>query len=164
MTDVAEPQTGSFLASKIEPSKVVDLIASKQTQYYALWAVYTAVQFAAASFGLSQHALPWGVGLAVLAGFWMFNIGHLGFVVECLIQIDNFRAALDAADEAPSAESTKRYQAAVQYALRNTQEARLFWRRPPPTTRRKVYIGNILVHLFIDVCASIALFVRLSSS
>lgn len=47
------PNTNSFL-SKIEPAKVIDLIISKQTQYYSLWAVYTAVQFATAGFGNSR--------------------------------------------------------------------------------------------------------------
>ena len=50
------------LLSKIEPSKIIDLIVSKQTHYYSLWAVYTAVQFAAGSYGSTQK-LSLGRGL-----------------------------------------------------------------------------------------------------
>ncbi|HKA72822.1 MAG TPA: hypothetical protein VKE26_13505 [Xanthobacteraceae bacterium] len=39
------------LVSTIEPSKILDLTISKQTQYYTLWGVYTVVQFATANYG-----------------------------------------------------------------------------------------------------------------
>jgi hypothetical protein len=72
------------LLEKIESPKILDLIVSKQTQYYTLWGVYTAVQFAAGSFQ-SGGKLSLGVGLAVLCGVWAFNLGHLGFVLDAEI-------------------------------------------------------------------------------
>jgi hypothetical protein len=73
------------LLSKIELPKIIDLIVSKQTQYYTLWGVYTAVQFAAGSYGYS-HPVPLGVGLAVFFGVWAFNFGHLSFLLRCADQ------------------------------------------------------------------------------
>ena len=52
------PASNPAAISKIEPTKILDLVISKQTHYYSLWAVYTAVQFAAASFGLGQRLVP----------------------------------------------------------------------------------------------------------
>jgi hypothetical protein len=42
-----QPDSHNILFEKIESPKILDLIVSKQTQYYTLWGVYTAVQFAA---------------------------------------------------------------------------------------------------------------------
>src|SRR4051794_1230497 len=77
----------------LEPSKILDIIGTKQTQYYALWAVYTAVQFSAATYGIGK-TLSWSVAIAVLAGFWIFNLGHLGFVLQCVRQLDRLQQLL----------------------------------------------------------------------
>jgi hypothetical protein len=160
-TEAPDVEVDASLVSKIEPSKIVDWLATKQTRYYTLWTVYTVAQFTAASFGLSRDVLALNVALAVVAGFWAFNIGHLGFVLECLVQTNNLRAALDAALIEGATSNSEKYQAAVRLALSNMREGRLFWRRIPAANRR-VYFTNISVHLFIDVCASIALFLRVA--
>lgn len=61
-------------------AKLLDLLIGKQTQFYTLWGVYTAVQFTAGGFG-SKDTLSRGVAYAVIAGVWAFNFGHLGFVL-----------------------------------------------------------------------------------
>jgi len=92
------PVANDSLLSTIEPSKIIDLIVSKQTQYYTLWGVYTAVQFAAGSYGYG-HRLPLGVALAVFFGVWAFNFGHLGFVLRCVAQLNKLTIVLNAAIE-----------------------------------------------------------------
>ena len=154
-----KPDPGPSLMSKIEPPKILDLIISKQTQYYTLWAFYTAVQFAAASFGLSQRALPPGAVLAVLMGFWAFNIGHLGFVLECLAQLNRLKSALSAVLH----EDPEKYEREVRLILGSLGVARVFWRLKSEAGSRKGYIQNIAVHFFIDACASVALLTRIDS-
>jgi hypothetical protein len=154
-----KPAADTSLMSKIEPPKVLDLIISKQTQYYTLWGVYTAVQFAAASFGLSQHALPLGVVLAVLLGFWAFNIGHLGFVLECLAQLNRLKSALNAVLH----ENRQEYEKEIRLAFSSMGVARVFWRLTSEAGNRRSYIQNIAVHFFIDTCASVALLSRADS-
>jgi hypothetical protein len=58
------------LLLKIETAKIVDLIVAKQTHFYSLWAVYTAVQFTAGSYGMGQ-SISFTAAIAVLAG-----VGH----------------------------------------------------------------------------------------
>jgi uncharacterized Zn-finger protein len=106
-----ETAADGSLLSKIEPSKVIDLIVSKQTQYYTLWGVYTAVQFSAGSYGYG-HPLRPGVGLAVLFGVWAFNLGHLGFVLQCVAQLKKLSVVLNAALD----DNRKKYQSALQDA------------------------------------------------
>jgi hypothetical protein len=48
-----EPSPDSLM-SKVELPTIIDLIVSKQNQYYSLWGVYTAVQFAAGSYQSSS--------------------------------------------------------------------------------------------------------------
>jgi hypothetical protein len=150
------PASNPSSISKIEPSKILDLVISKQTHYYSLWAVYTAVQFAAASFGFSQRLVPQAVALAVLAGFWAFNLGHLSFVLACLADLGRLKHALNAVATGNAAA----YESAVRTTVSEISEARRLWRALPPTDSRFVYRMNIAVHLFIDLCASIALLAR----
>jgi hypothetical protein len=150
------------MASKIEPDKIAGLIATKQTQFYTLWVVFAAVQIALAGFGLGQSAVfgPYTV-VALMGGFWAFNIGHLAFVLECQVQTDSLRAALRIA--LAEGMDSKKYDGAIRFALLDVQEARVFWRPPPEPTDREIYFRNILVHLFIDACASAAFLLRVMS-
>src|SRR5215467_5360742 len=105
---------GGSLATTIEPSKVIDIISTKQTQYYVLWAGYATVQFTASSFG-TKELLTRHLVYAVLAGVWMFNIGHLGFVLRCIAQINQLTDALRAALE----NNRTAFEAAVRFALQD---------------------------------------------
>jgi hypothetical protein len=160
-TSVTEEKTVLF---KIEPSKIIDLIISKQTQYYTLWAVYTAVQFAAGNYG-SNQPLSLIAGLAVLAGVWIFNLGHLGFVLQCVDQLNRLSRALSIALRDAQAEDQKKsqqaeYQKALRDAFEEMHEGSLFWNYFRRAEQGRSYITNTLVHLGIDVCASIALLIR----
>ena len=81
---------------KIEGTKIPDIIISKQTQFYTLWGVYTVVEFTAGGF-LGGQRISLATGFAVLIGVWLFNFGHLGFVLRCVEQLDKFGDALNAA-------------------------------------------------------------------
>jgi hypothetical protein len=146
------------LLSKIEAPKILDLIVSKQTQYYTLWAVYTAVQFTAGGFGSGQ-SLPLAIALAVLFGVWAFNLGHLGFVLQCVSQLDKLSLALDAAVNNKTKEE---YEEAVKKALEGMQEGALFWTFLNQKGYLRSYRLNCFVHFFIDTCASIALLARVT--
>ena len=79
---IAEPPTAADPpAGTITAGKIIDIMLNKQSQYYGLWAVYTAVQFTAGSFG-GAGKLPLAVAVAVLIGVWIFNVGHLSFVLN----------------------------------------------------------------------------------
>jgi hypothetical protein len=156
-TAAHKPAADTSLVSKIEPPKILDLIINKQTQYYALWTVYTVAQFAAANFGTGQGRLPSFVVLAVLLGFWAFNIGHLGFVLECFAQLNRLKSVLNAVLH----EDPEEYEKEVRLALSNSGVVRPFWRLPSKADNRKGYIQNIAVHFFIDTCASAALLARI---
>jgi hypothetical protein len=143
---------------KVEASKIIDLIVSKQNQYYALWAGYTAVQFTAASFGGTDGPTLW-VAVAVLCGVWAFNLGHLGFVLQCAAQLDKLGVALKAAID----DNRAAYDAAVRSAFENVKEGDLFWDRVRERAHTRNYKMNCFVHLFIDVCASVALILRINS-
>jgi hypothetical protein len=154
LTSTSSPE--GALVIEIGPTKVIDLMMSKQTQYYTLWAVYTAVQFAAGGYGLNTN-LSLATALAVLVGVWTFNLGHLGFVLQCVNQLNQLTQVLDAALRTPMA-----YGERLRKAVENIQEGSLFWaflKRGEPRS----YIGNIAVHLLIDTCASVALLTRVPS-
>jgi hypothetical protein len=148
--------TQGELVIEIGPAKVIDLMTSKQTQYYTLWAVYTAVQFAAGGYGLNTN-LSFATALAVLVGVWTFNLGHLGFVLQCVNQLNQLTQVLDAALRTPMA-----YGERLRKAVENIQEGALFWSFLKSGEPRS-YIGNIAVHLLIDTCASAALLTRVPS-
>jgi hypothetical protein len=148
-----------FLLSKIEPPKIIDIIISKQNQYYTLWGGYTAVQFAAGSFALNLNPVPLKVGIAVLFGVWAFNIGHLGFVLQCVAHLNKLSVVLNAAVDGEEAI----YKAGLRRAFESMQEGSYFWRFDRKEGPRS-YGMNIFVHLFIDVCASIALLARVEHS
>jgi hypothetical protein len=168
----AKATADKSLLSTIEPPKIIDLIISKQTQYYTLWAVYTAVQFAAGGFGYGTKSLPLGVGLAVLAGVWAFNLGHLGFVLQCVTELNRLTIVLNAALD----ENMEAYRSALQGAFRDMAEGTFFWRvlkQGKQLKRGEVailenqlrsYGMNIFVHFWIDMCASLALLIRVDNS
>jgi hypothetical protein len=151
---LSTPSMSTPTSLDIGPSKLLDLIISKQNQYYTLWGVYTAVQFAAGSYGYG-HNLSLGVGLAILFGVWAFNIGHLGFVLQCVVQLNRLTDALNAALDDDAS-----YKDKLRHALKDMQEGTLFWRPFREKTGLRSYGMNIFVHFFIDTCASIALLMR----
>ena len=70
-----EDRTGADkIIDDVGTSKLLDLLIGKQTQFYTLWGVYTAVQFTAGGLG-SKDTLSPGVAYAVIAGVWAFNFG-----------------------------------------------------------------------------------------
>jgi hypothetical protein len=146
------------MSTKIKPSKILDLIISTQTQYYTLWAVYTAVQFAAGGHGYG-YSLPLGVGLAVLFGVWAFNLGHLGFVLQCVAQLDKLSIALNAALQGKEED----YESAVKCALEGMHEGEMFWKFLKRRRGLRSYRMNCFVHFFIDTCASVALLIRINN-
>src|SRR2546423_9462511 len=102
---VAATEATSLILT-IEPPKIVDLIISKQTQYYTLWGVYTAVQFTAGSYGYG-HKVPLGGGLAVVFCVGAVNFWHLRFVLQCVSQLDKLKSVLRAAlNDPPPYETT----------------------------------------------------------
>jgi hypothetical protein len=119
--------------------------------------VYTAVQFTAGSYGNNQ-ILSLGVALAVFFGVWAFNLGHLGFVLECVAQLNRLSIALDIALRG---DEEAKYDRAVQDAFANTEEGNFFWRFLGKSTHLRSYRMNAFVHLFIDTCASVALLIRI---
>jgi hypothetical protein len=145
------------LIDKVEPAKILDLIVNKQSHYYSLWGVYTAVQFAAGSFGLSGQSLSLSVGLSVLLGVWAFNLGHLGFVLRCVEELNKLSKVLAAAQEK---DDGKAYRESLD-TLKDMQEAGYFWNYFKGNDGSRSYSSNICVHLFIDICASVALLSRI---
>ena len=149
--------TADSLLSKIELPKIIDLIVSKQTQYYTLWVVYTAVQFAAGNYGYG-HPLSMVNGLTVLFGVWAFNLGHLNFLLRCADQLEKLRAVLIAALD----NNNEKYQNALRVSLRDMSEVGLLLQPCRQGYDPKTYFMNMttFVHLFIDTCASVALLIR----
>jgi hypothetical protein len=139
--------------SEINAGKLVDTIANRQTQYYTLWGFYTVVQFSVACFG-STEQLTLGTAVAGLIGAWAFNIGHLGFVLTCVAQLNRLTDALDAVLKEDK-ESGKLLKNAFTYTAFSTW----FWKKGDVG---KGYLWNFVVHLLIDVCASLALLARVS--
>jgi hypothetical protein len=145
------------LVSKIEPSKIIDLIVSKQTQYYTLWAVYTAVQFAAGSFALNLSPVPLWVGLFVFFGVWAFNFGHLGFVLQCVSQLEKLSEVLKFVLQ----NKKEQYISELNVAFEKMEEGAYFWHFLGSGEHLRSYRMNMFVHFFIDTCASAALLFRL---
>ena len=140
----------------IDTGKLIDTLSNRQTQYYTLWGFYTVVQFAVAGFGSTEPLKPLTVA-AILCGVWAFNLGHLAFIVACVSQLNRLTHALDAAldgDEVNRGRLTKE-------AFRDMHVADLFWKLPATARARRGYVSNSLVHLFIDVAASLALYFRM---
>jgi hypothetical protein len=145
------------LLPMIKPEKILDLIGTKQTQFYSLWAVYTAVQFAAGSYGGGGAGKPplYAV-LAILVGFWLFNIGHLGFILQCVAQLGAFRAAL----EQIALNDKVQYRQKLNAALYEMHEGRWFWNAYRHSMGRFNYHMQWVVHISIDICATLALLLR----
>jgi hypothetical protein len=143
---------------KIESSKIVDLIVAKQTHFYSLWAVYTAVQFTAGSYSMGQP-ISLSAAIAVLAGVWAFNFGHLGFVLQCVAQLQTLREVLKAA----VTNNRVAYEETLKETINHMEEGGIFlgyyFRKGPKSS----YFMNSFVHFFIDTCASIALLIRVDN-
>jgi hypothetical protein len=153
---MCDEKASAAVKLKIEPDKIVDLIMSKQTQYYTLWGIYTVVQFTAASYG-DNKTLSVGIALAVFAGVWAFNFGHLGFVLQCVAELNKLGMALRAASRGDGRES---YDKAVKDAFQKIGAGDFFWHFLGRSMNGQGYRMNTFVHLFIDTCASIALLIR----
>jgi hypothetical protein len=147
---------GGSISAGIELRDILGLISTKQTQYYVLWAGYATVQFTAASFGTADTLKSHAVVYVVLAGVWMFNIGHLGFVIQCVAQLNKLRNALDTAFSNDRACFYK----AAKAALTDMGVATFFWSRFDKKPGNAYFLLNIIVHLWIDICASLALLYR----
>jgi hypothetical protein len=156
--DIPAQSAEDSLLLKIETSKIVDLIVAKQTHFYSLWAVYTAVQFTAGSYGMGQ-SISFAAAIAVLAGVWAFNFGHLGFVLQCITQLQALREVLKAA----GTNDKVAYEEALKQAINQMEEGGIFlgyyFRKSPKSS----YFMNSFVHFFIDTCASIALLIRVDN-
>ena len=144
------------IVDDVGTSKLLDLLMRKQTHFYTLWGVYTAVQFTAGGFG-TKDTLSAGVVYAVILGVWAFNLGHLGFVLSCVQQISKLRFALN-----HRLAGTEKFKEAARDALADMQESDFFWRFYANKRDRSKYILNTLTHVIIDSCASIALLYRAS--
>lgn len=157
---IVKTSVADSLLSKIELPKIIDLIVNKQTQYYSLWAVYTAVQFAAGSYGYSRP-VPLGVGIAVFFGVWAFNLGHLSFLLRCAGQLNKLRAVLNAALD----DNSEEYQRALRDIFKDISEVGLILPLRKQGYNPRTYFMNMttFVHLFIDTCASVALLIRVDS-
>ena len=155
-----KPDGHNILLAKIESPKILDLIVSKQTQFYTLWGVYTVVQFAAGGFQ-SGGKPSLGVGLAVLCGVWAFNLGHLGFVLRCVDQLHRLGVVLNTALDG----NEVAYEKSLSRAFRDMSGGgEFFWRYYKRGLRpRGSYIVNSFVHFFIDTCASVALVIRIDN-
>jgi hypothetical protein len=81
-----------------------------------------------------------------------FNLGHLGFVLQCVAQLKKLSVVLNAALD----DNTKKYQSALQDAFRDMQAGSLFWR----LYKRGPQLYYELGCAFIDTCASVALLIR----
>ncbi len=139
---------------QIDPGKVLDTIANRQTQYYSLWGFYTVVQFSAASFSLPAHG-AYLVAVAVLCGVWVFNIGHLCFVLACVAHINRLRLTLKAGMVGPN-----EWQRAVHAATADFPLGSLPWNYWKEPEIRNGFIMNTAVHLSIDLCATAAVLLR----
>lgn len=144
-------------ATSIDLGKILDLIGTKQTQYYALWAVYTAVQFSAGSYGMGRE-ISYSLALVVLAGVWAFNLGHLSFVLHCVRQLYRLEHLL----KIVITPGKPLYQEELRRFIDSVGETIFLWRQRPEYA--KSYFWNIFVHLFIDICASLALLLRAGPS
>jgi hypothetical protein len=157
MSDNSDTQDSLLL--KIDPSKIIDLIMAKQTHFYSLWAVYTAVELTAGSYGMGQKITLFGA-VAVLAGVWAFNFGHLGFVLQCITQLKALRAAL----KVSFTNDKDAYRDALKRTIDQMEEGGFFlsyyFRKGPKET----FFMNSFVHFFIDTCASLALIVRVDNA
>ena len=158
MSSVDKSDTQDTLLLKIDAPKIVDLIMTKQTQLYGLWAVYTAVEFTAGSFGMGKP-VPLGVAIAVWFGVWAFNFGHLGFVLQCLTELKVMRAALKAA----VTNDKGAYQETLISAVNQIDEGCFFLFYYFKDDARKTYGMASFVHFFIDACASVALLIRVGN-
>ena len=151
-------QGKSMVVLGINPAKVLDLLTGKQTQYYGLWAVYTAVQFSAGSFGMSIPLTP-AIAMAVVLAVWAFNIGHLGFLLACARQISDLHKALVASIAGDDAAFNLHLTKALD-GINDTAVA--VWALFRAGVRRREFFWPCFVHIFIDVCASIGLLVRVA--
>jgi hypothetical protein len=100
--------------------------------------------------------LPLGVGLAVFSGVWAFNLGHLGFVLQCVDQLNKLNYVMDAV----LGGDKNGYESSMLGAFKDMQVAILPWKL---WTRSRSFRMNSVVHLFIDLCASAALLIRVDN-
>ena len=147
-----------FSPVKLDVGKLIDTVANRQTQYYTLWGFYTVVEFSAGGFG-SPDKLTFETAIAVLCGVWVFNVGHLAFVLACVAQLNLLARALAAALNG----DVNRERLAIDAFLQNSTGLYI-WAYWGDKAIRKSFITNSLVHVSIDICASVALMLRVSHS
>ncbi|MBK1662370.1 hypothetical protein [Paracraurococcus ruber] len=143
--DLSAPKPG------IEVARILDVLQAKQTQHDTLWAGYAVIQFTAAGFG-EKSGLSTYSAVFVLLGFWGFNLGHLGFVLQCARQIGLYAAAPRAAVDRETDHEAK-----LATALRETDASGYVFAVWSPSRMTSTSFWNSAVHLFIDTCASVSL-------
>lgn len=147
------------LIEKFEPPKVIDLLLSKQTQYFSLWLVYPAVQFAAGTFGFSYaDGVPWKIALAAIVAVWIFNIGHLTLVMQRAQEIERLSAVSDSILRDDKEGYLQNLSVAIDY-LAKRKAVWPFWSKGDSFNS---YLKNSFVHLSIDLCATAAILFRIS--
>jgi hypothetical protein len=134
------------------------LVFQKEAQIQALWAVYTAVQFTLGGFGLAQYhdglKMPPVLGFSVLFGVWAFNFGHLSMILKCISQREVIAEELSNNPTISDAEKP-----GILRVISGEKKRSL-----STIVFGKGYVIAILVHLFIDGCASVALLSRVDLS
>ena len=83
----------------------------------------------------------------------------LGFVLQCVAQLDKLSIALNAALQGKEED----YESAVKCALEGMHEGEMFWKFLKRRRGLRSYRMNCFVHFFIDTCASVALLIRIDN-
>lgn len=148
--------------SREDVSSNIGLVFQKEAQIQGLWAVYTAVQFTMGGFGLDhfsggKNLMPLPMGLAVLLGVWVFNLGHLSMILKGIAQIELLgrRTSFDS-------EISEAHRLDMLRIISGRDEAPGPWGRWTRNLFGRGYFIAIAVHLFIDICASVALLSRVA--
>ena len=134
---------------------MIDCLSNRQSQYYTLWGFYTVVQFSAGELGPTE-TLHINTVCAVLISVWVFNIGHLTFLLSCMAQINRLNAALNAV-----LSGNEIGQQLVRDAIVRTSVADALSTDLNDKFARHGFEIIIVTHIVIDVCASLALIFRL---
>lgn len=131
--------------ASVKPYGLADAtgLFSQQTSIMnGLWAVYGAVTFAIAGFGISSPTMTWGTALVVTIGFWVFTLSHLALIRQTLTILGAVRGEID---EILTNKPSFRFHR----TLRSVVQA-----------NNPLWISTV-VHLMIDLCATGALLSRL---
>jgi hypothetical protein len=143
---------------KISEVKITDVINgyfTKEGQYFQLWMAYTAVKFAEGTFGSSSGQLSLHTAGWIIAGVWLFNAGHLYFIIDCLRVMKSLQSGIQGLAQKLPESNFKQASIAISGGELDVAKK----------DQRKFisYTGNILTHLLIDCCATAAILSRIYS-